>query len=97
MGRLIIWSLTALFSCVCIQLVIGVFLLQSVMRKMAESIPRREGNIVLFQHDTYCTIIPGIRMPLHPHTWAAVLLGIGLGLILVALAFLLYVPVKDPL
>lgn len=97
MGRLIIWSLTAIFGYVCIGLTVGVFLLQSAMRRMMESLPRGEGGIVVYQHDTYWTLIPGLRMTLHPHPWAAVMLVVGLGLVVLALIFLLHVPVQDPL
>jgi hypothetical protein len=99
MGRWIVWSLALLFCYFCIQLIISVFLLQSEMRKLEESIPREGGgNVIVFRHDTYCTIspIPGIRMPLHTHGWAAIVLSIGLGLVVLALVFLLHVPVKDP-
>jgi hypothetical protein len=95
---LVIWALAVTFGYVCVQLIIGVFLLQSGMRKLEESMPRGEGgNVILFRHDTYCTIspIPGVRIPLYAHPWAAVLLGIGLGLIVLALVFLLHVPVRE--
>jgi len=94
-GKLVIWSLAVLFGYVCIQLVIGVILLPSLKRKMLESMPPGEGSIVIYK--TGCTIFPGIELPLHLHTWAAMFVGLGLCLVVIGLVFLLHVPVKAPL
>jgi hypothetical protein len=94
-GKIVIWSLAVLFGYVCIRLVMGVILVQSLTRKMAESMPRGEGSTHIYE--TGCTICPGIALPFHPHAWAAMLVGLGLCLVVIGLVFLLHVPVKDPL
>ena len=37
------------------------------------------------------------KLTLHPRLWAAVLVGVGFGLVVLGLVFLLHVPVRDPL
>ena len=98
MGRTLIWSLVALLGYVCIHLVIAVFLLQSEWRKAMKTFPaHEEGVVVVYQHDSYCTIAPGIRFPMHPRPWAAALVGLGFGLVVLGLIFLLHVPVQEPI
>jgi hypothetical protein len=98
MGKIVIWAIVLLFGYVCIALVIGVFALQSGMRKLMQTLPAHEGaNVVIYQHDSYCTISPGIRVTLHPRPWAAALVGIGFGLVVLGLVYLLHVPVENPL
>lgn len=98
MGKIAIWALVLLFGYVSISLAIGVFVLQSGMRKLMETLPAHDGaNVVIYQHDSHCTISPGFKVMLHPRPWAAVLVGVGFGLVVLGLIFLLHVPVRDPL
>lgn len=54
MGTIVIWALALLFGYVSISLKIGVFVAQSGMRKLMESLPTEEcANVVIYQHDTY--------------------------------------------
>src|SRR5579864_1998538 len=98
LGKILIWSLVALFGYVCILLMMGVFLVQSEMENAMKSLPPHEGaEVVLLRQDSYLTLLPGTKFSLYPHRWAAALLGVGVSLVVLGLVFLLHVPVKDRL